>query len=172
MIAEVRWAEFLALRSGIPLFGLDMIENARGSLQGDGGNRLAQVQAQGGNQIRDGRTRTGELVGAAPDGISSAGWRVATSHWAASKSPTRKPSMTANAVRFAAGLALVAVAAPLPATAQYFPPALIIVPPQAQQYATPKAAPKPPPDKPKAPTDTPPAGRPAGHYQGQTFVPD
>ena len=87
--------------------------------------------------------------------------------------------MTANAVRFAAGLALVAVAAPLPATAQYFPPALIIVPPQAQQYATPKAAPKPPPDKPKAPTDkpkaptdTPPAGRPAGHYQGQTFVPD
>jgi hypothetical protein len=80
--------------------------------------------------------------------------------------------MTANAVRFAAGLALVAFAAPLPATAQYFPPALIIVPPQAQQYATPKAAPKPPPDKPKAPTDTPPAGRPAGHYQGQTFVPD
>ena len=80
--------------------------------------------------------------------------------------------MTANAVRFATALALVAFAAPLPAAAQYFPPALIIVPPQAQQYATPKIAPKPPPDKPKAPTDTPPAGRPAGHYQGQTFVPD
>jgi hypothetical protein len=79
--------------------------------------------------------------------------------------------MTANAVRFAAGLALVVFAAPLPATAQYFPPALIIVPPQAQEYAMPKAAPKPP-DKPKAPADAPPAGRPAGHYQGQTFVPD
>jgi len=79
--------------------------------------------------------------------------------------------MTANAVRFAGGLALVAFAAPLPATAQYFPPALIIVPPAAQNYATPKPAPKPPPEKPKAPAGAPPA-RPAGHYQGQTFVPD
>ena len=32
--------------------------------------------------------------------------------------------MTANAVRFAAGLALGAFAAPLPATAQYFPPVM------------------------------------------------
>jgi hypothetical protein len=115
--------------------------------------------------------RIGELVRAAPNGISFAGWRVATSRWAASKSPTGK-SMTANAVRFAAGLALAAFAAPLPATAQYFPPVMIIVPPAAQDYATPKAAPKPPPDKPKAPADSPPLARPAGHYQGQTFVPD
>jgi hypothetical protein len=80
--------------------------------------------------------------------------------------------MKANAVRFAAGLALVAFAAPVPATAQYFPPVMIIVPPAAQNYATPKPAPKPP-DKPKPAADTPPpSARPAGHYQGQTFVPD
>jgi hypothetical protein len=79
--------------------------------------------------------------------------------------------MKANAVRFAAVFALVAVGAPLPASGQYFPPALIIVPPPAQNYATPKPAPKPPPDKPK-PTDAPPPTKPGGHYQGQTFVPD
>jgi hypothetical protein len=79
--------------------------------------------------------------------------------------------MKANAVR-SAGLALISVVAPLPASAQYFPPVMIIVPPAAHDYATPKAAPKPPPDKPKAPADAPAAGRPAGHYQGQTFVPD
>jgi hypothetical protein len=79
--------------------------------------------------------------------------------------------MSANSVRLAAGLALVTVGAPLPATAQYFPPALIIVPP-AQNYAAPKPAPRPPPpDKPKPAADTPPT-KPAGHYQGQTFVPD
>jgi hypothetical protein len=80
--------------------------------------------------------------------------------------------MTANAVRFAAGIALVAIGAPLPATAQYFPPVMIIVPPAAQNYATPKAAPKPAPDQPKATADAPSPARPAGHYQGQTFVPD
>ena len=48
--------------------------------------------------------------------------------------------MKANAVRFAAGLALVAFGAPFPAFGQYFPPALIIVPPPAQKYATPKPA--------------------------------
>ena len=79
--------------------------------------------------------------------------------------------MRTNAVRFAAGIALAAIGA-LPATAQYFPPVLLVVPPAAQNYATPKAAPKPLPDKPKATADAPPTGRPAGHYQGQTFVPD
>ncbi len=79
--------------------------------------------------------------------------------------------MKVSAVRFAAGLALVAFAAPLPATAQYFPPALIIVPPPAQNYATPKPAPKPPPDKPKPADATAPDG-PRGHYQGRTFIPD
>ena len=80
--------------------------------------------------------------------------------------------MKPNAVGRAAALALVAFAAPVPATAQYFPPALIIVPPPAQNYAAPKPAPKPPPDKPKPAAVTPPPAKPAGHYQGQTFVPD
>ena len=81
--------------------------------------------------------------------------------------------MTANAVRFAAGAALLALAAPLPATSQYFPPALIIVPPPAQNYAAPKPVPKPPPDKSKPTADTPPPAKPVGgHYQGQTYVPD
>lgn len=79
--------------------------------------------------------------------------------------------MKANAVRFAAGLALVAFVAPFPASGQYFPPALIIVPPPAQNYATPKPAPKPPPDKPK-PVNSLPPDAPKGHYQGRTFVPD
>jgi hypothetical protein len=80
--------------------------------------------------------------------------------------------MKANAVRFAAGLALVAFVAPFPASGQYFPPALIIVPPAAQNYATPKPAPKPPPPRPKPTADTPPPAKSTGHYQGQTFVPD
>jgi hypothetical protein len=80
--------------------------------------------------------------------------------------------MKPNAVRFAAALALVAFAASAPATAQYFPPALIIVPPPAQNYAAPKPAPKPPPDKPKPAAEMPPPAKPTGHYQGQTFVPD
>ena len=80
--------------------------------------------------------------------------------------------MTANAVRFAAGAALVALAAPLPAAGQYFPPPLIIVPPPAQDYAIPKPAPKPPLDKPKSPNTPPPPDGPKGHYQGRTFIPD
>jgi hypothetical protein len=80
--------------------------------------------------------------------------------------------MRANAIRFAAGLALAAFAAPLPATAQYFPPVMIIVPPAAQDYSTPKVAPKPTPDRPKSAADTASPAKPAGHYQGQTFVPD
>jgi hypothetical protein len=80
--------------------------------------------------------------------------------------------MKGNAVRFAGALALVAIGAPLPAAGQYFPPVLVIVPPPAQNYATPKPAPKPPPDKAKPMTNAPPPTKPAGHYQGQTFVPD
>jgi len=80
--------------------------------------------------------------------------------------------MKTNAVRFAVGLALVPFGAP-PASAQYFPPPLIIVPPPAQEYATPKPAPKPPPPaKPKPPADTSPQTKPAGHYEGRAFVPD
>jgi hypothetical protein len=98
-----------------------------------------------------------------------AGWRSGRSRRATSKSHPRNPSKP-NAVGRAAALALVACAAPLPAAAQYFPPVMIIVPP-AQNYATPKPTPKPP-DKPKPATDPPSAAKPAGHYQGQTFVPD
>jgi hypothetical protein len=79
--------------------------------------------------------------------------------------------MKANAIRFAAGLALVAIAAPLPGAAQYLPP-LIIVPPPAQDYAAPRPGRRPDPDKPKPTADTPPPAKQRGHYQGQTFVPD
>jgi hypothetical protein len=80
--------------------------------------------------------------------------------------------MKANAVRFAAGLALVAFGAPLPACGQFIYPPLVIVPPPAQDYAKPRPAPNPPPpDKPKPP-DSPTDARPKGHYQGRTFVPD
>ena len=79
--------------------------------------------------------------------------------------------MKANAVRFAAGAALVAFAAPLPAASQYFPPLIIVTPP-AQDYALPRPAPKSQPPKPRPTADTPPATKPTGHYQGQTFVPD
>ena len=80
--------------------------------------------------------------------------------------------MKTNAVRFAVGLALVAFATPFPASAQYFPPILMVVPPPAQNYANPKPAPKSQPPKPKPADDIPPPAKPAGHYQGQTFVPD
>jgi hypothetical protein len=79
--------------------------------------------------------------------------------------------VTANGVRVAARLALAAFALPVPASGQYFPPALIIVPP-AQNYAAPKPAPRPPPDKPKSAAAAAPPAKPSGHYQGQTFVPD
>ena len=78
--------------------------------------------------------------------------------------------MKTKAARFAAGLALVAFGAPFPASGQYFPPPLIIVPPPAQEYAAPK--PKPPP-KPKPSADAPPPqAKPGGHYEGRTYVPD
>jgi hypothetical protein len=81
--------------------------------------------------------------------------------------------MKTKAVRFAAGLALIAFGAPFPASGQYFPPPLIIVPPPAQNYAIPpKPAPKPPPPDKSKPSDTPPQTKPAGHYEGRTFVPD
>jgi hypothetical protein len=81
--------------------------------------------------------------------------------------------MKTNAVRFAAGLALVVIGASCPASGQYFPPPLIIVPPPAQDYATPKPAPRPPqPDKPKPPADAPPQPKAKGHYEGRTYVPD
>jgi hypothetical protein len=158
---------------GIPLFAQDMVGKRSSVLQGDaqksssalGAGRVARRCARA--------TRIGEFfIRAAPDGIASTGWRVAGSRHAAIRSPARNACMRANAVRFAAGLALAPFAAPLPATAQYFPPVMIIVPPAAQNYATPKAAPKPAPDKPKPAADTASPTKPAGHYQGQTFVPD
>ena len=80
--------------------------------------------------------------------------------------------MKTNAAQLAAGLALVAFGAPFPASGQYFPPPLIIVPPPAQEYSKPKPVPNPAPPKPKAPADTPPQTKPSGHYEGRTFVPD
>jgi len=79
--------------------------------------------------------------------------------------------MRANAVRFAAGAALIAFGAASPACGQYFPPPLIIVPPPAQNYATPRPPPKQSPERPK-PSDTVPPDRPRGHFQGRTFIPD
>jgi hypothetical protein len=79
--------------------------------------------------------------------------------------------MRADGVRFVAGLALLAICAPLPASGQYFPPPLIIVPPPTQDYGAPKPAPKPLPDKPKL-SNTVPPDAPKGHYQGRTFIPD
>jgi hypothetical protein len=73
-------------------------------------------------------------------------------------------------VRLAALLALLAFGAPFPACGQFIYPPIIIIPPP-ENYATPKLAPKPPPDKPK-PADTPAQAKPAGHYQGRTFVHD
>ena len=82
--------------------------------------------------------------------------------------------MKTNAAQLAAGLALVAFGAPFPASGQYFPPPLIIVPPPVQEYAKPKPVPNPPPPRPKTPADAPPPSqtKPAGHYEGRTFVPD
>jgi hypothetical protein len=77
--------------------------------------------------------------------------------------------MKTNAVRFAAGLGLIAVGAPFPACGQFFYPT-IIVPPPPDVYSAPKP-PKPPPEKPK-PADAPSQAKPAGHYEGRTWVPD
>ena len=67
--------------------------------------------------------------------------------------------MKANAVRFAAALALLAFGAPLPACGQFIYPPLVIVPPAAQNYATPKPAPRPPPPKPNPPRRHAPTGK-------------
>jgi hypothetical protein len=79
--------------------------------------------------------------------------------------------MKSNAVRFAAGLAFFTAGAPFPACGQFIYPPVFVVPPPAQDYGAAKPAPRPPPDKPK-PADTPSQGKPAGHYEGRTFVPD
>jgi hypothetical protein len=117
-------------------------------------------------------TRINELVSAASDGNSFAPSASIGGRDVANESQTRNASLKARAVRFAAGIALVAIGAPFPAAAQYFPPVMIIVPPAAQDYSKPRTTPKAPPDKPNSTADSPPPARPAGHYQGQTFVPD
>jgi hypothetical protein len=78
--------------------------------------------------------------------------------------------MRANAVRFAAGLAVFAIGAPLPAGAQFYYPPIVIVPPPTENYPAPK--PKPPPDRPSPAQNAPAQGKPAGHYEGRTWVPD
>jgi hypothetical protein len=79
--------------------------------------------------------------------------------------------MRTNSVRFAAGLALLAACAPGSALGQFIYPPVLIVPPPPDNYGTPKPASKPPPDKPK-PAEPPAQAKPAGHYEGRTFVPD
>ncbi len=81
--------------------------------------------------------------------------------------------MKTNAARFAAGLALMSVGAPAPASGQYFPPPLIMVPPPAQDYSAPKPVPRSgqPSERQRPPADTPPQTR-RGHYEGRTYVPD
>jgi len=116
--------------------------------------------------------QAGELMTAAPDAISRAHWRVDRTRSRGSGSSTPKRSARANALRFAAGLALLAVCAPLPTAAQYFPPPLIIVPPPAQDYAAPKPAPRRSADKPKPSVSVPADAPRKGHYEGRTFVPD
>ena len=98
----------------------------------------------------------------------SAGWRTCRSRRAASE--PRPGNAKPNAVGRAAALALVAYGAPLPASAQYFPPVMIIVPP-AQNYTAPKPGATPAPDKPQPAQTTSPDGV-KGHYQGRTFIPD
>jgi hypothetical protein len=171
MIAGVRRSSSFALRLENSAFCAGYGRRAlRRSLMAMRRTRLAVVYARRRRSDAQQATRIGEWVGAASDGISSAGSRVDRSRCFASKSPTRNASMRARAVRCAAALAL--VAAPLPANAQYFPPPLIIVPPPAQDYSAPRPAPKPQPPKPRPAAETPPPAKPTGHYQGQTFVPD
>jgi hypothetical protein len=92
----------------------------------------------------------------------------------ASISRTGNASMKANPARFAAGLALAALSAPVPAFGQYFPPPLIIVPPPAQEYVTPRPGLKSQqPAKPKPPDSARPQTKSGGgHYEGRTYVPD
>ena len=78
--------------------------------------------------------------------------------------------MKTNAVRVAAGLAVLMGGAPFPAWGQFvYPPVFAVPPPPAQDYASPK--PKPSPDKPKS-AETAPQAKPGGHYEGRTWVPD
>jgi hypothetical protein len=116
------------------------------------------------------RTRNGradsELLTTASDGF------FPKQVGAASASRVGNASMKTNPARFAAGLALVAFGAPISAFGQYFPPPLIIVPPQGQEYLAPKPTPKPPPVRPNPPADATPPAKSTGHYQGRTFVPD
>ena len=74
-------------------------------------------------------------------------------------------------VRFAAGLVFFSAGAPLPVSAQFIYPPVLVVPPPAQNYAPKPVTRPPPPDKPK-PTDTPPQTTKGGHYEGRTWVPD
>jgi hypothetical protein len=171
MIARARRFIFRAAL-GNSVFTPDMLGGRSRSLTAMGRNRLATVEARKGRPEAPRATRTGEFLVAAPDQISSAGGCADRSRRDTSKSQTRTASMKINAVRLVAGLALAAFVAPSPAAAQYFPPILMVVPPPAQNYATPKPAPKPQPPKPKPDADISPSARPAGHYQGQTFVPD
>ena len=76
--------------------------------------------------------------------------------------------MKTKAVRFAAGVALFAAGSPFPAFGQFIYPPVFVVPPPAENYVTPKPAPRPPPK----PADAPSQPKPAGHYEGRTFVPD
>jgi hypothetical protein len=79
--------------------------------------------------------------------------------------------MKTNAVRIAAGLAILAVGAPFPAWGQFIYPPVFVVPPPQENYAPPKPAARPPPDKSK-PADAPAQTKPGGHYEGRTYVPD
>ncbi len=115
MIAGLR-RPYFRRRSGIPLFAPDMV--GEGLSDPSDGRKPKNVRLGNVDQTRD-----------KP--------RCAMSK-SQTKSQTRNAFMKANAVRFSAGLALVAFGAPLPASGQYFPPALIIVPPPAHNYATPK----------------------------------
>ena len=82
--------------------------------------------------------------------------------------------MKTNAVQFAAGLALVAFGAPFPAFGQYFPPPLIVVPPQAQEYARPRPAPDHHrrPNQGRQATMRPRRRNRRGTTEGRTYVPD
>jgi hypothetical protein len=79
--------------------------------------------------------------------------------------------MNTNAIRFAAGLGLFAAGAPFPAFAQFIYPPVLVVPPPAENYMTPKLVPRSSPDKSK-PAQTPTQTKPGGHYEGRTYVPD
>ena len=79
--------------------------------------------------------------------------------------------MKISAARFAAGIGLFAAGAPFPACGQFAYPPIYIVPPPTEQYVAPKPLPKAQAPKPK-PDDSTAQAKPAGHYEGRTFVPD